>query len=75
MAQGYGEEPRAKGPSDVALEAIAWTTHEASYARARSRGKQRGIELLPHLSFVVLAPFLGVEKTDEFIDEKLASRR
>jgi AcrR family transcriptional regulator len=73
LEQGYGQAPRANGPSDVALEAIAWTTHEASYARARSRGEQRGIELLPHLSFIVLAPFLGVEQTDEFIDRKLAS--
>jgi AcrR family transcriptional regulator len=75
LEQGYGQESRASGPSNVALEAVAWTTHEAAYARARSHGGQGAVELLPHISFVALAPFLGVEKADEFIDEKLASRR
>ncbi|HEY2719231.1 MAG TPA: hypothetical protein VGI52_06335, partial [Solirubrobacteraceae bacterium] len=60
-------------PSDVALEAIAWTTHEASYARARTHGEQGPLELVPHLAFVVLAPFIGAERADELIDEKLAS--
>jgi AcrR family transcriptional regulator len=71
LEQGDQQGSEANGPSTVAREAIAWTTHEANYARARTHGEQGIVELLAPLAFVVLAPFLGVAAADRFIDRKL----
>jgi AcrR family transcriptional regulator len=71
LEQGYAQQSTADAPSRAALEGIAWTMHEASYALARTRGERTRVELMPHLAFVVLAPFLGTAAADAFIDRRL----
>jgi AcrR family transcriptional regulator len=73
LQEGYqyvGEDAR---PSRLVLEAIITTIFETVYQRARASRKPRLSWLLPHLTFLVLSPFLGSDAANAFIDEKLKS--
>ena len=58
-------------PPSAALDALSATIFEMGYLHAR----KRQLELLPRLTplaaYLVLAPFLGTDKANEFIDAKL----
>jgi AcrR family transcriptional regulator len=71
LQQGYEHQPDAKQPSATALEAIAWTTHEIAYAQSRASREPHLVGLLAHVTFLALAPFVGVGAADEFVDRKL----
>jgi AcrR family transcriptional regulator len=62
-------------PPPATLDALSATIFEIGYQHAR----RREIEMLPrmtaHAAYLVLAPFLGVEATEEFIDAKLEENR
>lgn len=62
-------------PPPATLDALSATIFEIGYLHAR----KRQIELLPrltgHAAYLVLAPFLGPERANEFIDTKLAEAR
>jgi AcrR family transcriptional regulator len=62
-------------PPPAALDALSATIFEIGYRHARSRR----IHLLPrltgHTAYLILAPFLGTERANEFIDTKLAQAR
>ena len=74
LAEGYQHARDGRRPSRLALEAIITTIFETVYDRARASGETRLSGLVPHLSFLAIAPFLGVEEANAFIDQKLAAR-
>jgi AcrR family transcriptional regulator len=62
-------------PPSAALDALSATIFEIGYRHARTRQ----VELLPRLtplaSYLVLAPFIGPQQADRFIDAKLDEMR
>jgi AcrR family transcriptional regulator len=71
MQEGYQYIREGPGPPRVILEAIITTIFETVYQRARAGGKPSLSGLLPHLTFLVLSPFLGPREANTFIDSKL----
>jgi hypothetical protein len=71
-----GEEPRthttAMPPSRVTLDAIAATVFEIVYREVRNRSTDRLTGLLPHVTHLTLAPFVGTSSINDFIERKLA---
>jgi AcrR family transcriptional regulator len=72
LQEGYQHVPADAQPSRLVLEAIITTIFETVYSRVRASGKPRLPGLVPHLTFLVLAPFLGADEANRFIDGKLA---
>jgi AcrR family transcriptional regulator len=72
LQEGYQHVPEDAWPSRLVLEAIITTIFETVYQRARTGGGPRLPALLAHITFLVLAPFMGAEQADVFIEEKLA---
>jgi AcrR family transcriptional regulator len=73
LQEGYRHVSRPARPPRVVLETIIATIFEVVYSRLRSGGAERLAGLVPHLTFLVLAPFIGAETADTFIDVKLAT--
>jgi AcrR family transcriptional regulator len=69
LQQGYEQGKHA--PTLVALEAIAATNREFAYRLSRARNTEQMRGLLPHATFVALAPFLGAAEANRFIEQKL----
>jgi AcrR family transcriptional regulator len=72
LQEGYQHAPANARPSRLVLEAIITTIFEIVYHRVRASSKPRLSGLLGHLSFLVLAPFMGPVQANAFIDRKLA---
>ena len=70
LQEGYQHVALQDGPPRVALEAIVATIFETVYHQARASGKPKLSGLLPHLTFLVLAPFVGPVEANAFIDSK-----
>jgi AcrR family transcriptional regulator len=68
-AQGASETP----PSQVALEAIVSTVFEVVYLQARSSFEPKTAGLLAHLVHICVAPFIGVDAANDFLDAQLAT--
>jgi AcrR family transcriptional regulator len=62
-------------PSRVTLEAIALTSWEITYSEIRGAGSARLAGLTGHVSWLSLAPFLGVDEANRSIDERFAEAR
>ncbi len=74
LEEGFRYRPLVEPPSPLALQTIAMTLFELGYLHVR---EDRGDELpglAPHITFIVIAPFLGVEASNAFIDERLAEQ-
>lgn len=71
LQEGFQYAKPSPPPSRVALEATITTIFEIVYAQARASKDLQLSGLLAHLTFLVLAPFLGPEQANEFIDGKL----
>jgi|HubBroStandDraft_2_1064218.scaffolds.fasta_scaffold03144_6 AcrR family transcriptional regulator len=69
--QSEGETP----PSRLALEAIITTIFEIIYVQTRASAKPKTDALLAHFVHLCLAPFIGADATNQFVDEKLAKTR
>ncbi len=74
LQEGYQNVPEDARPPRLVLEAIITTIFETVYQRTRAHARPRLAGLLPHLTFLVLAPFVGPTEADAFIDQKLAGR-
>jgi AcrR family transcriptional regulator len=74
LQEGYQYAQPSTPPSRVALEAIITTVFELVYRQARASDSPQLSGLLPHLSFLVLAPFLGPAQANEFGDSKLHTK-
>jgi AcrR family transcriptional regulator len=75
MQEGLQCTARQRGgsePSRAAMEAIIMTIYELVYRRARSSQTPSLPRLLGAICHLWLAPFMGAEETNEFIDGKLA---
>ena len=73
LQEGYRHVSQDARPPRVVLETIIATTFEIVYLSARGRRTERLGGLLPHLTFLVLAPFVGAEAANAFIVVKLAA--
>jgi AcrR family transcriptional regulator len=69
LQEGYGHA--AEPPPHAALEAIAAAIFEIGYHQARLRRGQEMPRLACHAIYLTLAPFLGPQAANEFIDGKL----
>jgi AcrR family transcriptional regulator len=65
----------SKPPPTIALDALSATIFEIGYLHARTRRFDLIPRLAPHAAYLVLAPFLGCEQTNDFIDGKLREDR
>jgi AcrR family transcriptional regulator len=71
LQEGYQFAPQANPPGRLALEAIVAAIFEIVYHEAR-RGRTAQLSgMIGHIVFLFLAPFLGPEETNRFIDEQL----
>jgi AcrR family transcriptional regulator len=61
-------------PTNTALEAIAAIVFELTYNQIRRGRTGQLSRLLPHVTYLCLAPFLGTDAAEEFIDLKLQGR-
>jgi AcrR family transcriptional regulator len=75
LREGYEYEPKQDPPSPLALEAIVTTIFEIVYKQARESASPQTSGLLPHVTYLCLAPFIGPVKANKFIDQKLSAGR
>jgi AcrR family transcriptional regulator len=70
LQEGY--QHAARSPPRLVLEAIITTIFETVYHRTRTaEGAPELAGMLPHFTFLVLAPFSGAADANAFIDSKL----
>lgn len=70
LADGYSYRPAANELPRVISEAIAATIMDAAAFYIRRGRSDELIALLPRMSYVVLAPFMGTEAAHAFLDGK-----
>ncbi len=75
LQEGYRYQHEGAPPSRPALEAIITTIFEIVYLQARASRKPKAAGLLAHFVYLCLAPFIGGEAANEFIDSQLAKAR
>ena len=66
---------RPAPPARVALEAIAATNFEIAYRQVRAGPRPRLAGLLAHVTHLCLAPFVGPQEANRFIDRQLELAR
>lgn len=71
LHEGYRHGQQANQPSVLALEAIAASVFEVLYRAARERNSRDTAGLLPQVTHLCLAPFMGPQDADRFIDRQL----
>ena len=71
LQEGYQQKPRRTPPPRLALEAIITSIFELVYREVRGRKQPRVTGILGHMAFLAIAPFLGAEEANRFIDRKL----
>lgn len=75
LQEGYRYQRDGTPPSRAALEAIITTIFEIVYQQTRASAKPKTARLLAHFVYLCLAPFLGPEASNTFIDSQLAVTR
>jgi AcrR family transcriptional regulator len=80
LQEGYRYEPARRpgshaGPSRLAQEAIITSVFELCYLQAREHGGPALSAHLGHVVFVSLAPFLGADAANDFLDQKASAGR
>ena len=70
-----GNHHAATHRSHTALEAIVASGFEVGYQQFRGRHPREPPNYTPHISYLCLAPFLGPDATNEFIDGRLRAGR
>ncbi len=60
-------------PSTLALQAIVATIFEIGHRQARHGESRLMPQLVPHITYIALAPFLKPAGANELIDDKLRS--
>jgi TetR/AcrR family transcriptional regulator len=74
LQEGYRLKDAGPPPSRLALEAIITTIFEIVYREARASAEPQTTGLLGHIVHLCLAPFMGSDGANSFIDGKLAER-
>jgi AcrR family transcriptional regulator len=72
LQEGYRYQAEGQPPSRVGLEAIITTIFEIVYLQARASRTPKTAGVLAHTVHMALAPFIGPQPTNEFIEGKLA---
>jgi AcrR family transcriptional regulator len=70
LQEGLLQRPQTSAPSRVAMEAIVAAIFEIIYLQARRLNPQIA-GMLAHIAHIWLAPFLGADAADAFIDGQL----
>jgi AcrR family transcriptional regulator len=73
LQEGYQHRPLAARPSSLALKAIAMTVFELDYSQVRESRVRQLSGVVPHVTFLALAPFIGPVEANRFIDRRLAA--
>jgi AcrR family transcriptional regulator len=71
LQEGYQHLDGRERPSRLALVAIGATIFEIGYDGARASPEPEISALLPHATYMCLAPFLGPDAADDLIDTQL----
>jgi AcrR family transcriptional regulator len=72
LYEGYAHmAPDRARPSRLSLDAIAMTIFELGYRACRAGNGENLPKFLPQAVYVALTPFLGPDKTLDFIEHKL----
>ena len=72
LQEGHRHTGREDSPSHLALEAMVNTIFELIYHQTHRDGPLRLTGMIGHISFILLAPFLGVADAEAFIEDRLA---
>ena len=75
LEEGYRHSGRRTRPSELASEAIAATIMETAAFYVRHDRAEELSRLLPLITYVILAPFIGIDEANEFIERKLREAR
>jgi AcrR family transcriptional regulator len=75
LQEGYLNVRRGSSPTSTEVEAIVTAVFEIVYQQARANTAPKLAGLAGHVAFLCLAPFLGAEQANGFIDEKLGAPR
>lgn len=72
LQEGLPTAPQSTPTANpLALRAIATTIFETCYHTSRRDGSRNMSGLLPHMTFLCLAPIIGAQDANEFIDGRL----
>lgn len=75
VQEGRRDDPLAAPAAEPGvLEAIATSILETGYYESRRSGGREIAGLLPHVVFLLLAPFVGAAEANRFIEGKLEHR-
>jgi AcrR family transcriptional regulator len=75
LQEGLVQQPASSPPSRIAMEAIVAAVFEILYLRVREPGEPEIATMLPHIAHVWLAPFLGSDRADAFIDTQVKAEQ
>jgi AcrR family transcriptional regulator len=75
LRQGYEEASIALPPTPVALEAIGAAIFQMARHAVRQSDTLALSGLLPHVTYLILAPFLGALEANAFIERKVEAAR
>jgi AcrR family transcriptional regulator len=67
LQEGFRYRPHEDPPSALALEAIAATLFELGYMYVREDRVDELPGLVPHTTFIAIAPFVGVQASNAFL--------
>jgi AcrR family transcriptional regulator len=74
LEEGYRFRPEAEQLPRITSEALMATMFEwAFHELHESRGAERLLAILPQLTYVILAPFMGSEAAGEFVEAKISA--
>jgi AcrR family transcriptional regulator len=71
LQEGYLNVKSAAPPSPTAVEAIVTAVFELVYQQARTSSASKLSGLSGHIAFLCLAPFVGAEEANHFIEQRL----
>lgn len=71
LRDGYGHTSNERAPTQAEREGMLTLVFETVYRRLRHGTCEQLYAIAPELSHVMLAPFLGVEQTQRFIEERV----
>jgi AcrR family transcriptional regulator len=75
LQEGLRDAPLAAAVAEPpVLEAIATSIFETGYYESRYEASREMSRLLPHVVFLLLAPFMGAAEANRFIEGKLDSK-
>jgi AcrR family transcriptional regulator len=69
LQEGYKHVSGRAAPPRVALETIITSIFEATYRQVRAGDVVHLSGMLPHFTFLVLAPFIGAETANAFVSK------